>query len=732
MIQVRLPDGSIGQFPDGMPDDAITKVIQQQFPPQGAAGAGAAATPTQPAPDPQQVKYKAALDTVRKNEYPQMNDQQWSEYSKQLLAPYSLQDQASNSQMLGFGDEIGAGIGALGNQVRKWTGLAPQQTLSDLVRGTNPAPDFGQAYGDLESLEQARRDLGKQNNGALGTAAEVLGGLSGLGPAGGGAAEPLWQTVLKSGATGGGLGAIQGFGSADENRAQSALVGGTAGAVVGGTIPIIGNAVSSATRNIGDFLAGNQAASTAGLDPKSASVLQSLLGADNSLSPEGIARIQSAGSEGMLADAGPSARQALDTAVQSSGQAGALARDQIGQRVLRDSAAINTALDNAFGSPEGIGTARATISADSAAARDMAYKAAYSAPIDYASAEGMHVEDLLGRVRPADIEAANTMMREEGVKSSQIMAQISDDGTVSFKKMPDVRQIDYITRALNDRADATNAMGKLGGQTSQGRITQNLSRDLRDALKGAVPEYSIALDTAADPIRRSQAILQGADFLNQSTTRDAASQQVARMTQPEKDALAQGIRAQLDDALANVARTAQDGDIPAREAMQTLKRLSTRAAREKVGIAIGDGRAQALFDELDRAAKSFELQASVANNSKTFARLNMNQQIKDLTSGGDVISTLAKGEPINAAKRFTQVLTGMTPDAIAGRKSDINLNIAKMLLSKGGAGIDTMQALQDLQRGMSGNNAIAGQLMGASKSFSAPGAMIADKLLQGN
>lgn len=35
-IQIQLPDGSIGEFPDGMADADIERVLQQQFPTQSA------------------------------------------------------------------------------------------------------------------------------------------------------------------------------------------------------------------------------------------------------------------------------------------------------------------------------------------------------------------------------------------------------------------------------------------------------------------------------------------------------------------------------------------------------------------------------------------------------------------------------------------------------------------------------------------------------------------------
>jgi hypothetical protein len=38
MIEVQLPDGSIGEFPDGMSDGEIQSVLQKQFPPTGEQG----------------------------------------------------------------------------------------------------------------------------------------------------------------------------------------------------------------------------------------------------------------------------------------------------------------------------------------------------------------------------------------------------------------------------------------------------------------------------------------------------------------------------------------------------------------------------------------------------------------------------------------------------------------------------------------------------------------------
>ncbi|MFP3442632.1 hypothetical protein R0K18_33350, partial [Pantoea sp. SIMBA_133] len=82
----------------------------------------------------------------------------------------------------------------------------------------------------------------------------------------------------------------------------------------------------------------------------------------------------------------------------------------------------------------------------SAPARHEAYEKAYSQPIDYASEAGRNLESLIARVEkaaPGTISLANRLMAGEGVNSKQILASIGDDGSVTFRQMPDTRQIDY-------------------------------------------------------------------------------------------------------------------------------------------------------------------------------------------------------------------------------------------------------------------------------------------------
>jgi len=420
----------------------------------------------------------------------------------------------------------------------------------------------------------------------------------------------------------------------------------------------------------------------------------------------------------MLADAGPNAKAILDTAIQRGGPGGVAARDAISNRTTGAADAISQALDNNLGSPEGITAARTAIREGSAPARSAAYDAAYKAPIDYAAPEGRAIEEMVKtRVPQSAITAANNLMRTEGNQSAQIMAKVADDGSVVFEKLPDVRQLDYITRGLNEVADQAHATGKLGGTTATGRAYEGLSRELRDNLKALVPEYGAALETAADPIRRSKAVELGSKLLSPAMTRDQVSEAVQGMTGPEKDALAQGVRSRLDDLMANVTRTVQDGDTPAREAIKAIKDLSSRANREKLTEAIGSTKADALFAEIDRAAKSFDLRAAVTENTKTFARQATDARVSQMTEPG-FVGQLLQGKPLKAGQRIAQALTGQTPERITANQNAVYSQLAEALTRPAGQAQPLFDAMQKL-----GTTDQATQLMAAriARALSGPG-----------
>jgi hypothetical protein len=501
---------------------------------------------------------------------------------------------------------------------------------------------------------------------------------------------------------------LTGLGTADEDRLSSAAIGAGVGGVAGAAVPVIAQGASSIYRNIADALTRGRAARQSGMSPQAATMLQETMAADDALGPQGLANMAAAGPDAMLADAGQSAQNALDHAIQSSGRAGRIARDAIEERAARGAVSIQDALDVAFGVPQGVETTRAGIRAGTATQRDQVYRAAFAQPVGYDTEAGQLIEDLLQRVPPEALRRAQRLMRTRGEESAETFISIADDGTVTLTHPPDVRELDYIIRALNDEAQAGIGQGAMGGQTAVGGALEELARNIRTTLRNQVPEYDAALNVASDAIRRTQFVQRGSELLRANTTREMVADWTQGITQAERADLAQGIRSSLDDALANVQRSIQSGDdTSVREAIAAVKKLSSRANREKVALAIGDAEAQQLFDEIDRVARSFELQAAVSTNTRTFQRQEMNRRVNEFADPDNAVEAVLKGEPVNAAKRATRTITGRTPERASRRKDQIMEEIARVLTAPAGQSVSVMRALEGLQQGTGQNAQIA-------------------------
>lgn len=468
-------------------------------------------------------------------------------------------------------------------------------------------------------------------------------------------------------------GALRGEGGGDPRMVEAgrgAALGGAFGGVVGAAAPLVGAGVRNLAENV-RARPDRAAAARMGLSPEAADITGRMVSNDG---PGAVSRIAEGGPTAMIADAGPATTGLLDTAIQRAGPGGRIARDAIEDRASAAGREFQTALNDALGPPGG-----ASVAGEAASRiRSRLYNAAYARPIDYSSAAGREIEGLLKRVPPSAIRQADALMRVEGVESLQRLVRIADDGTVSFTAMPDVRTLDYITRGLNQVAKEADGKGALGGTTPVGRAYANLSRELRAQLKEAVPEYRRAVDQAARDIGLKEARDFGELALRQNVTRGEVAETVADMGQAELGKLREGVRAYIDDVLANAKRTMANPDTDIQEGMRALRDLSSRATRQKLETILGQEPARALFKRIDRAARAFELRARTAQNSATFARQNMNEAIREMTEPG-AIGELLRGSPVTAARRLVQDMTNTTPQQRRAIEERISAEIATFL-----------------------------------------------------
>lgn len=507
-----------------------------------------------------------------------------------------------------------------------------------------------------------------------------MAGMAGLGAAAGGAEGLIYGAGDQSG---------QGRGS---NALQQGAWGAGLGGVIGaGSVPLQQGLTAVLSRLRGQPV--RQVASELGVSPSAAAVISRAIEADDI---EGaIAALQRNGNGAMLADASQAGRELLDASAATGGRPGVIARNAVEGRVVQEYANLNTALDDILGAPTGQDTALATIRQGTAAERQVLYDTAYSQPIDYSEGAGRRLESLLRRVDPSAIRSAERLMRTEGEESAQIMAEIAENGSVSFTQMPDVRTIHYIMRGLGDLANREQGAGALGGTSAVGRSVEGLRRQIGDALSEAVPDFGTAQARFADIARESEATQLGYDLLRPIMTPDRARRALAGATEAERTAARAGMRNYIEDQVARVRAMASDPNQDAREALQAMRLMTSRQSRANIQTLLRRAEAERLFTELDSTIGALDLRASIARNSATAIRGNIREAVAEF-SAPNAVEILMDGSPLEAGRRVIRALTGSSSEAQALREAGLFEEISRALTETRGP--QAQQALRIIQQ----------------------------------
>lgn len=562
---------------------------------------------------------------------------------------------------------------------------------------------------------QARED---EQNPGIATALRIGGGVVGAVPAAVAAAPAIGaaapaslggQMLAGAGAgalAGGTEGAISGYGAGTdaESRRQQALIRGGLGAglggLIGGVMPAATRGIDRAARYALDATSIDRQAAKQGISKPAAKVLTDTMNADDSLSGAGARRLSAMGDDAMLADAGPTARSVLDTTVQRSGAAGRTAKDAVEARAARAGERLKSTFDDILGAPQETRAVARDISKSTSGAREAAYTAAYMKPIDYASNSGRQIEEVLSRVPSRvlkrAVDEANDAMTFAGVRNQQILAEIADDGTVTFREMPNVQQLDYIKRALGELG--AESVDQFGRPTGAGIRASKLASDLRDALRDAVPEYGQAVKLGGDKIAEDKALRLGSDILTRRISRSDVKEFARTAADQELARAKQGLRASIEDMMSNVKRAVTDGNMDAREAIKALRELSSRSNRDKVADLLGPKDAAKLFRELTRTTGALDLRAGIADNSRTYARQAMEEAIGRRSQGG-ALEALKRGEPVNATRRITQAFTNRTPESVMAMEDQVYADIARLLTERRGTEAQaTLRTLMEIAK----------------------------------
>jgi hypothetical protein len=498
-------------------------------------------------------------------------------------------------------------------------------------------------------------------------------------------------------------------------RGRAALLGGALGAAAGAAAPVVAGLVGKGVNAVANTAARAGALRGSGLSPGAARVVLNAAEGDIHPGGPGIANIAAAGPNGMLADAGPSTAGLLDTVIARGGAGAGRAAERIGDRAAAEGQTLGGVMDQPMGAAQGVRTTQNAINAQGRPVIGPAYDAAYKAPVDYSSADGLRLRALIARLPDAAKKRAQDLMDIEGVASPYRLTTSTDDAMTPLtgvqrttsQRLPNVQQLDYITRALNDVAESTDGTGAMGGMNTLGRSVSGLSRDIRQTLRRMVPDYAAALDSAENTIGQRKAVEFGAKMMSPAMPRDVAAEGIDAMSAAEKAQARQGARSWYDEKMANVRSTILNPDVDIQQAQTAVKELSSDAVRDKLRMLMGKQDADAIIAQANRTGQAMLLRARTAVNSRTAGRLAGKQAIEDMTAPG-MLGQLSRGNIPQAGKAAIQAGLGTTPADDVAAQNVLYSQIADALTQKrGGDALRLMAQLQKAQSLMQRSDALS-------------------------
>jgi len=443
--------------------------------------------------------------------------------------------------------------------------------------------------------------------------------------------------VLGGGLEGGIYGA--GEGTTKQERLESAERGAKTGAAFGA---VLGPALPAASAAVGALRArrvGAPAIEVGRQIQTKGEALGLLSEAARMDAPVADEAVRRAGQYASLGQMGPATRNLLDLAASSTSEGAAIARRNIDEVAGQAGKQFTQLLDNSLGGPQAAEAVQDALMQSTAGRRKELYDEAYAQAIDYSDEAAYELEGLLGRLDEPTIRNAEKLMRREGQPSSQIMANLDEAGNVTgFDTLPDVRQIDYMTRALSNVSPTAAPEDK--------NTARALAGEIRKSLDGLVPEYRTARDLAGDVISVRNALELGEEAFKTSkkTTRYAISKAVGGMSAAELTALKQGVRSYVDEIMANTKAAINDPNQDVREMIAPLKGMLSGAGREKLGIILG-GEADEFTRQLDEIYSAMSMRASVAQSSKTQIRKMAEDAARDRI-GQSILEIMGERGPV--------------------------------------------------------------------------------------
>lgn len=492
-----------------------------------------------------QENYQAALDKIRRENFAPMSDAEWQKFVDSKK-PYNAGDLLNSGLTFGFNDELAGAANA----------------LKGVLDGSK---DPGRIYQNFSMLEKARQELGSEQAGGMGVAAEVAGNLLSSRPdlAAGkvtGLLPAMWDAAKGGAATGAIAGAGQSNGGINE-RLADAFRGGVAGGLVGGAVPAAFAGASKAAGYVGDSLF-RPIATMANRQNEATRVLGRAAQMDqatgNVMPPAMEQLAQQANAPVTNADRfGTAIRTLARTSSNVTPDAKSAFKELTEQRFYTQGQRAEAFVKKLMNGATDDLRLQDKLLAAARVANKTAYDAAYSAPkagVVWTPRiqQLMQAPEIQAAIRQADT-AAQTDAALLGVKPVKNPFIVNPDGTIAngFRKQadgstakPSLQFWDIVQRELRIAKEALSP----NARTAISRYEQ-LRRELLNELDGAVPQFQQAREGAAAFFGAENAIEAGRKAFNSPKAVPEIQRAVGKATKAEQEAMAVGYSSEMIDAI---------------------------------------------------------------------------------------------------------------------------------------------------------------------------------------
>ena len=582
MIEVELPDGSIAEFPDGMPPEQIQAVLQQQF-------------GTMPQEAPQQVPQEATAPE-RAGGGTSPTGHTVPEFQPVGVDGYDPATGEVSKPGGGWWDSIGAMV--TGAEDVPIIGPAMKAGSAGIAAGI-AAPFDDRSYGEIYSGMRDRQEQVMRDNPGSALAGQVIGTTALMAPIGataGGAkalgmSGTLGQRALMSGVSGAGISgadtAVRGGGPGD--IINSAVIGGG----IGAALPVVGagirkgyGAARDKVRNVvqaarnPEAEAGRRVATALAMDKKTGA---GVLGADD------IATATRNNQPIMNADlGGENVRALARAAANQSPDARGMMERTVSDRFADQGGRVQRLISRITGGKVDDLSALETIKKRAIAENRPAYQRAYARGQNVWSPELQRLagSDAVADAMRSAARKGRDMAINEGYGAFNPKVNVTQDGRILFPKTkpgrapvyPDLQYWDFVKRNLDDAANAASRAGR----NQEAATIRGLNSALKTELDRIVPEFKAARQGAAAFFGAEDAVDAGRNFAKSSRSIPEFKRGIMAMKPAEREAFRVGFASELIDQ----AKSAGDRT-------NVINRMfGSQEAREKLVLALGPQRAK--------------------------------------------------------------------------------------------------------------------------------------------